>query len=325
MLLLYTLAHYFFPRHSNNHKARILHASTLALLSLSLLTYQIVLQLFPITGLKILGYAANISPTEVVSLTNKKREDAGLSKLEFNSALSQAAKAKGEHMLANDYWAHVAPDGTEPWSFFVSGGYKYRYAGENLARDFSDPNSAVEAWMASPSHRDNMLSSKYKEIGVAVVEGDLGGVDTTIVVQFFGTSLIDTTPQAPIADAQASTLTNPTPTVAALPTLAPSPTLFPSPTPIAIAVISPTETRLIAQDIPSEETAKGIDILISPFQTTKSISLITIALLLFVLVVDAVVTSKRRIARIGGRTFAHLAFLGMVLAIVLIIKAGEVL
>jgi hypothetical protein len=48
-------------------------------------------------------------------------------------------------------------------------------------------------------------------------------------------------------------------------------------------------------------------------------------MLLLVSVVDGLVTSRRRIARIGGRTFAHLSFLGMILAIALILKAGKIL
>lgn len=133
------------------------------------------MQAFPLFGVRILGYAANISSTEIVSLTNQKRTEAGVSSLIYNLQLEQAARQKGQDMIENDYWAHVAPDGTEPWVFFVDAGYKYRYAGENLARDFSNPQDAINAWMASPSHKDNLLSDKYKEIGIAVVEGDLGG------------------------------------------------------------------------------------------------------------------------------------------------------
>jgi len=173
MYLAYTLAHYFFPRHSNNHKAKLLHASTLYFLILSLVIYQVLLQALPLTGLKILGYAANIPPDKVIELTNQKRNDAGVGNLVYNPLLSSAARAKGEHMLTQDYWAHVAPDGTQPWKFFTDVGYVYRYAGENLARDFSDPTSTVDAWMASPSHKENLLSAKYKDIGVAVVEEHL--------------------------------------------------------------------------------------------------------------------------------------------------------
>src|SRR3990170_3016481 len=203
MRLFQKIAHLLIPHESNNHKAKLLHNSSLTLLIIGLLLYQGVLSFFPRFSPDILGYAANIPPDEVIRLTNEKRAAAGVGALTTNATLSAAAQAKGADMLNKDYWAHISPDGTQPWYFFTSFGYKYRYAGENLARDFSDPASAVEAWMASPSHKENMLSSKYKEVGVAVIEGDMAGVDTTVIVQFFGTNLVDTLPETPVAQAQA--------------------------------------------------------------------------------------------------------------------------
>ena len=61
------------------------------------------------------------------------------------------------------------------------------YAGENLARDFSDSSSAVNAWMQSTKHRDNILQSQYTDVGFAIKEGVLQGKPTVIVVQLFGT------------------------------------------------------------------------------------------------------------------------------------------
>jgi len=297
------------PRESNNQKAKLLHSSSLTFLVLVLVLFQGFITLFPKFGPNILGYAANISPDEVIRLTNEKRVQNGLSPVSLNSTLSQAAQAKGADMLNKDYWAHVAPDGTQPWKFFLDFGYRYRFAGENLARDFTNPSSAVDAWMASPSHKENMLNPKYKDIGVAVIEGDLAGVDTTIIVQFFGTTSADTIPPAPIAQA------TPTPTVAVTvnPPAAPAVTTIPIPLPTEVAQI----TTLPSQESPA--------VLISPFNTTKTVSLAIVALLLGLLVIDGLVTSRRRIARIGGRTFAHLSFLGMILAIVLILRAGQVL
>lgn len=307
MYLAYTLAHYFFPRHSNNHKAKLLHASTLYFLILSLVIYQVILQALPLTGLKILGYAANIPPDKVIELTNQKRLEAGVGNLVYNPQLTAAARTKGEHMLAQDYWAHVAPDGTQPWKFFTDVGYVYRYAGENLARDFSDPTSTVEAWMASPSHRENLLSAKYKDIGIAVVEGDLGGVETTLVVQLFGSPYIDSTPKVPIASADIQG------------------TLAPTPSPQPTQTIQPTPTIEVSASATSGDISVKPKILISPFSSTKGMSLVTIGMLLIVLVVDGLVVANKKITRIGGRTFAHLAFLGMILAIILIAQAGEIL
>jgi hypothetical protein len=305
------LIHFFLPWHTNNQKARLLHPQIIILFVIKLIIIQGALQLLPASGLKILGYAANISPDEVITLTNEKRVAAGLFPLEANTTLAQAAQAKGADMLNKNYWAHVAPDGTQPWKFFLGAGYRYRYAGENLARDFTNPSSAVEAWMASPTHKDNLLSANYKEIGVAVVEGDLDGVDTTIIVQFFGTKYADTLPTVPIAETTPSTA-SPTPTSS--PSAAPVAASFPSPSPESSLTVTNPEAGPVAGRV-----------LISPFETTKGVSLVVVGLLLNVLVFDGLMMKRRKIARIGGRTFAHLSFLGMIFTIVLILKAGQVI
>lgn len=310
MFFTQALAHYFFPRRSNNQKAKFLHSSTLFILTLFLVAYQVILQVLPLSGLKILGYAANIPPSEVIALTNQKRVEVGLGSLEVDDVLTRAARAKGEDMLAQNYWAHVAPDGTQPWKFFIDAGYKYRFAGENLARDFSDPQSAVEAWMASPSHRENMLSSKYKETGIAVVEGDLNGVETTLIVQLFGTQFEEAAPQLPVARAETSVVAESTS----------GPTLSPTP-----AVVQQEERAKVATAAPVTGVSEGFKILVSPFASTRGVSLLTVGLLLVILVVDGLITTNRKIARIGGRTFAHLAFLGMILTIALIARVGEIL
>ena len=306
MKIIEKIAHFFIPGQSNNQKARLLHPEVLVIFAIKLMILQVVLQALPASGLKILGFAANIPPDEVITLTNEKRAEVGLPPLEMDDTLSQAALAKGTDMIDRNYWAHVAPDGTQPWKFFIDFDYRYRFAGENLARDFSNAPSAVEAWMASPTHRENMLSPKYKEIGIAVIEGDLDGVDTTIIVQFFGTRYSDIAPAVPVAGAIPTT---------------------PSPAPVAMVSPSPSPEVLVSTPTTEEEKVGpvGSRVLISPFKTTKGVSLVVVGLLLNVLVYDGLVASKRKIARIGGRTFAHLSFLGMILAVVLILRAGQVI
>lgn len=318
MNLSYIFTNLFLPRESNNHKARLLHSSTLFLIAFFLIFYQLVLFLLPKSGVNILGYASNISIDEVIKLTNDKRMESGLPPLENNPQLSLAAKTKGEDMLADDYWAHVAPDGTEPWKFFTDAGYKYRYAGENLARDFSNTNSAIDAWMASPTHKENMLSSKYKEIGIAVVEGDLAGVDTTIIVQLFGTRYADTTPASPIAknnisETEAAPLSQATSLATQIP--------------VALTTATPIVQQpvLVQAPVAGEGTEGNELVLVSPFNTTRGTSLLIVGILMLVLVIDAILVSRRRIARIGGRTFAHLSFLGMIVAIAIILRAGKIL
>jgi hypothetical protein len=314
----YSLVHFIYPKASNNHKAKLLHSSSIFVLACFLILYQIVLQTFPLSRIKILGYAASIPTTEVIRLTNAKRLEAGVGSLNYNSLLSEAARLKGQDMLAKGYWAHVAPDGTEPWYFFTKTGYKYKYAGENLARDFSNPTDAVNAWMASPSHRENLLSDKYKDIGIAVVEGSLSGVDTTIIVQLFGTPLGTVSEQVPVAKAATQVATNKvapaTPTVTITPTEAPMASPQPSP-----------QSILVGGSSNDTNKPDPLQILVSPFESTRGISLGITALLLIVLVIDGVVVARKRISRVSGKSFAHFAFLGMVLTIILMAKAGKIL
>lgn len=295
MKLVAALAHLFIPRSSNNHKAKVLHLASLNLITALLILSQMALSSVGYVKPDVLGYAANISPDEVVRLTNERRVAAGLSPVVLNPTLSTAAQAKANDMIARDYWAHVAPDGTEPWKFFKDVGYRYKYAGENLARDFSNPGSTVEAWMASPSHRENMLSPKYREIGVAVAEGDMNGVDTTVVVQLFGTRFTDSNPSVTTAGVQT--------TAAAKPSSSPE---------AVIAQVTPTSI--------SEPK-----VLVSPFTVTRGVSLAIIGVLMAVLVLDGMVITRRKISRVGGRTWAHVAFMAVILVILVVARAGHIL
>lgn len=301
------LAHLFIPRPSNNHKAKLLHSSTLVIIIITLILIQGIFQLSrPLSG-QVLGYAANISSSEVESLTNQIRTQNGLQVLKDNPVLDAAALAKGQDMLAKGYWAHVAPDGTQPWAFFVHAGYGYQYAGENLARDFPDAASAVSAWMASPTHKENILSPNYKEIGIGVVEGNLAGVDTTIIVQFFGTKL-GTTATA------TQPLPSPTPVLALAATplaVAAQPTLVPTP------IVTPAPVKTTAPLVAASK--------VTPFNITKYLSISLISLLILVVAIDGFLINKRKIFRIAGHFPAHIAFLGMILIIIVLAKVGRII
>jgi hypothetical protein len=302
--------HLVVPRTSNNHRARLLHASSLVYFSILVLAIQLFIGYGPRVGLRILGYAANISPAEVIRLTNERRAAQGLMALREDPVLSQAALAKGTDMLSKDYWAHVAPDGTEPWAFFADAGYSYRYAGENLARDFSNPMDAVEAWMASPSHRDNLLSDKYEDIGIAVVEGDLDGVDTTIIVQLLGTRAGGVPATIPVAEARNEVSVGPEVVPEVLPTEE------------KVVVYVPETSELVGELNTAKGQAEGV--WGSPFGLMRVVALGMASIFLVVMVVDGVVAYRRGLKRFVGRTAAHVSFMGMIVAIVLIAKAGRI-
>lgn len=279
------LIHLLIPRQSNNHKAKILHSSSLIVIAVLMIILQGIINYLPDLKPGILGYASSISKDEVVKLTNQKRLEAGLSQLTLNNSLSNAAQAKGNDMIVKDYWAHVAPDGTQPWKFFSNFGYKYKYAGENLARDFSNANDAMDAWMNSPTHKENILNPKYKEIGIGVIEGDLAGSDTTIIVQFFGATYADKITQ-----------------------------------PVAQVPEVPKVLQVETTPVPEVKA-----VLISPFTTTRNVSLSVVGLLLAIFIIDAFLVQKRKITRIAGRTFAHVIFLLLILAIIVLLRSGKII
>ena len=189
------LAHLFIPQASNNYKAKTLHLSSLSVFMLMIMVSQI---LFTFLGQKlpgVLGINSTVTAEELVSLTNQEREANGLNLLTINPALNQAAQAKAADMIAHNYWAHTSPAGLTPWTFFKNVNYRYLYAGENLARDFFDSHAVLTAWMNSPTHKDNILSSRYRETGIAVVQDMFQGQETTLVVQLFGTQAANFLPE----------------------------------------------------------------------------------------------------------------------------------
>ncbi len=126
--------------------------------------------------------------SQIVSLTNQERQKEGLPALGENTMLDKAAEVKVRDMFTRQYFEHVAPTG-EDVSFRVKQeGYDFLIIGENLAMGgFKNDQAIVDAWMASPGHRENILNPKYREIGVATASGIFNGGNVLLAVQVFGT------------------------------------------------------------------------------------------------------------------------------------------
>ena len=184
--LINFLKHYFFPHQTNNYRAKTLHHDHLLFYIILLLFIQSFYTFFKKVNPDILGYATNIQIEEILELVNTERQKSGLTPLTRSGELDKAAVEKASDMFSKNYWAHISPTGTTPWEFITKSGYKYVYAGENLAKSFDNSRDVVEAWMKSPTHRANILKPEYSEIGIAVKDGILNKEETTLVVQEFG-------------------------------------------------------------------------------------------------------------------------------------------
>lgn len=129
---------------------------------------------------------ATVLPAVLVDLTNNARLSNNEQTLTRNPVLDNAAKLKAENMASLGYFAHTSPTGITPWYWFDKAGYSFTYAGENLAINFSESADVQTAWLNSPTHKANILSSNFTEIGIATMDGIYQGRPTTYVVQMFG-------------------------------------------------------------------------------------------------------------------------------------------
>lgn len=155
--------------------------------SIVLATFSLVISSFVFISV---AEASDIAPGEVIALTNSAREKEGLIPLVSNTKLASAARDKAEDMLKNDYFAHTSPKGVDPWYWIKKAGYEYKYAGENLAINYTDAKEQHSAWMKSATHRANILNAHYREIGVATVEGKINGETSLVTVELFGTQMV---------------------------------------------------------------------------------------------------------------------------------------
>lgn len=187
---------FFIPCHSNGHKPKILRTRSLTLIVIimALLKISVALYVFYFTA-----YQAKMSEdmtAQVLDLINRDRAAQKLAPLNMNTVLNSSARSKAENMVANNYFAHYSPDGKKPWDFIDRGAYPYLFVGENLAMNFTSAESAHQALMLSPTHKENIMSDKYRDIGLAVVNGEIAGKNTNVLVQLFAQKL---EPQAKLA------------------------------------------------------------------------------------------------------------------------------
>lgn len=116
--------------------------------------------------------------TATVCLLNEERAAHGLDPVQENGALTKASLAYSQRLVAESFFAHEAPDGTDVVDRLTASGYIRPSSGwevgENLAWAqgvLASPRNVVSAWMNSPGHRANVLTRTYREIGIGVVLG----------------------------------------------------------------------------------------------------------------------------------------------------------
>ena len=132
----------------------------------------------------VLGWQTSFNSTSLLQLTNADRSSHNEPGLSLNQALTNAAEAKAQNMVKQNYWAHTSPSGKTAEDFIIDSGYQFSNAGENLAYGFNNAQTVNTAWMNSPEHRANILDSGFSNVGFGVAESPnyLGEGPAVIVV-----------------------------------------------------------------------------------------------------------------------------------------------
>lgn len=118
-----------------------------------------VAQTIPIEVLRIILFASH----------NGERSKHKLPPYAINEQLNASAQRMADDMAKHpNRMSHAASDGSLPWDRIKDAGYRYQWAGENIAKWQSDAATVVADWMDSSGHRAAILSEQYKEVGFGV-------------------------------------------------------------------------------------------------------------------------------------------------------------
>lgn len=305
------LSHFFLPHPETHKKAHLLSFKALAVYILFFLMLSLTFRAANVYSPGVLGVDSSISQSELIRLTNIEREKNGLGPVSEDSRLNAAAMEKAKNMFEENYWAHFSPSGKDPWGFINGAGYKFSYAGENLAKSFYQSDEVVKAWMASRTHKENILNKHYTNIGIAVLEGTLNGEKTTLVVQEFGTPVDTAIAQIP-SEGAVKSIQAPKEAGPAAQTAQPS--------------TSPEATpQGRAQTIVASDKQSLSSLATDPYLAFK-VSGLTLLFGLFVLILlDLYVIRRRAIYRISARHLPHLALISVAASALFNLGPGQIL
>jgi uncharacterized protein YkwD len=115
---------------------------------------------------------------QMLELVNRERAAAGLAPLAADDELREVARRHSADMFARGYFAHVTPEGRDPFARIREAGYTFRTAGENLALA-PTLSIAHTGLMNSPGHRANILRPQFGRVGIGIMDGGRRGLMVT--------------------------------------------------------------------------------------------------------------------------------------------------
>ena len=117
--------------------------------------------------------------SQMLSMINEDRADAGLQPLRADSGLRSGALKHSQDMAKNNFFSHTSP---------TNGTFSQRASGtgasaENLAM-YGSIAKAHASLMGSEGHRKNLMNASYTRIGIGIVYNSSKGA--YYITQWFG-------------------------------------------------------------------------------------------------------------------------------------------
>lgn len=113
--------------------------------------------------------AANTA--QLLSMVNSERSAAGLRPVALSGTATQVAQAYACETAARRDISHIGSDGSNAGTRLMRTGIQLREVAENTANGYTSPGKTMAAWMASPGHRENILTPDVTLAGVGQTDG----------------------------------------------------------------------------------------------------------------------------------------------------------
>jgi uncharacterized protein YkwD len=111
----------------------------------------------------------------MLDMVNKERTKQGLQPLKPDPELTNVGRAHSIDMFARGYFAHVNPEGKDPFDRMKEAHVNFYAAGENLALA-QTLEIAHTNLMNSPGHRENILNPSFGRLGIGILDGGFYGL-----------------------------------------------------------------------------------------------------------------------------------------------------
>jgi uncharacterized protein YkwD len=124
-----------------------------------------------VSSMKVAEYTYNATELQTMSLINTYRVSIGLNPLEKINHISYKSEEHDNYMIANNVVNHNDFVARSENIMKVLGA---KTVSENIAYNYSTPQAALNAWLASPGHKDN-IEGDFTHFGISIRENPANG------------------------------------------------------------------------------------------------------------------------------------------------------